>query len=1004
MVITPTDRKISQMPVVAPAFSFLVPVIDPAQPGLNFAADLASILALPPPPDWSEITNTPTTLAGYGITDAQPLNTGLTQISALGDPNIDRILFWDDSAGAYTYLEIGSGISITGTVLNAVGLGGTVTTFSAGDLAPLFTTAVATPATTPALTFSLNTQLASTVFAGPAAGGPVAPTFRSLVLSDIPNLASLYQPLDSDLTAIASLGTTAYGRGFLVLADATAARTYIGAGTVTSFSSGGLSPLFTTNVATSTTTPALSFTLNTQAANMVFAGPAAAGPLAPSFRALVAADIPNLSGLYQPLDGDLTAISALTGTNTIYYRSAADTWSPVVIGAGLTFTGGTLIATGGSGGAVDAIIGTADQVLVNAAVGIPQTGIITLTLPQSIATTSNVQFGSLVSQGAISVQSSTADVIFGNNGTQAFFPALAGRGLFVQRNGIAAVNLFSAAQSTTFFGVQTEGTLAAPTATGALRGTTISAGSFDGTNYFVSAAMELATLEAATAAARGSSIFWRTILTGTTPLQERMRVSGAGNLLVGTSTETGIGGPGKIKALGIEDTPIGATTPSTGSFTNLFATSASFTAINNTPIGPSTPSTGVFTTIDSIVPAGPAVRTLRLIANGTTTLGDGPALDFLHAGTERSARIYSRALNTNVGELRIAVGAGASYADSATFTNTGINATPIGATTPSTGNFTNLTSTGDYTTTGDVIITKNVPALRLRGTEASGRNAAFYESAGVVRLGEESVADRFSFDLATGGFSATGDVVTNSVFRVLPASPSGLHAAFGTDGAGALVGTLSNHYQSIYTNGAERVRIDTAGNVGIGTATPTAKLTVTDGSDARIKIFTNGSVGRIDAVANTDEAVGRWLTINQTGGFVAIGTTVPTAAFHVKGSIRFESFGAGTLVTDASGNVGVSASGGTGPGIAKSWGIVDGAGVIVQSYGVASVSRLGAGIYQVDFPTAHATDRYPVMVTCCYGDNIGWVDAQTTTSFQVKLKDTLGPLEDCPFSFVVFDL
>ena len=44
-------------------------------------------------------------------------------------------------------------------------------------------------------------------------------------------------------------------------------------GSVTSFSSGNLSPLFTTSVATPTTTPALSFTLNTQAANLVFAGP-----------------------------------------------------------------------------------------------------------------------------------------------------------------------------------------------------------------------------------------------------------------------------------------------------------------------------------------------------------------------------------------------------------------------------------------------------------------------------------------------------------------------------------------------------------------------------------------------------------------------------------------------------------------------------------------------------------------------------------------------------------
>jgi hypothetical protein len=51
----------------------------------------------------------------------------------------------------------------------------------------------------------------------------------------------------------------------------------------------------------------------------------------------------------QPADADLTAIAALTGTNTIYYRSAANTWAAVTIGTGLTFTSGTLAASGGAG-------------------------------------------------------------------------------------------------------------------------------------------------------------------------------------------------------------------------------------------------------------------------------------------------------------------------------------------------------------------------------------------------------------------------------------------------------------------------------------------------------------------------------------------------------------------------------------------------------------------------------------------------------------------------------
>lgn len=88
-----------------------------------------------------------------------------------------------------------------------------------------------------------------------------------------------------------------------------------GSGTVTSFSSGNLSPLFTTTVATATTTPALSFTLSNATANTVFAGPTSGGAAAPTFRALVNADIPSAAGGFI-LDGGNTTGAAITvGTN-----------------------------------------------------------------------------------------------------------------------------------------------------------------------------------------------------------------------------------------------------------------------------------------------------------------------------------------------------------------------------------------------------------------------------------------------------------------------------------------------------------------------------------------------------------------------------------------------------------------------------------------------------------------------------------------------------------------
>jgi hypothetical protein len=77
----------------------------------------------------------------------------------------------------------------------APGSSGTVTTFSAGNLSPLFTSSVATATTTPALTFALVNQSANMVYAGPSTGVAAAPTFRSLVAADIPSLSAVYLPL-----------------------------------------------------------------------------------------------------------------------------------------------------------------------------------------------------------------------------------------------------------------------------------------------------------------------------------------------------------------------------------------------------------------------------------------------------------------------------------------------------------------------------------------------------------------------------------------------------------------------------------------------------------------------------------------------------------------------------------------------------------------------------------------------------------------------------------------
>jgi hypothetical protein len=57
----------------------------------------------------------------------------------------------------------------------------------------------------------------------------------------------------------------------------------------------------------------------------------------------------NAAG-YQPLSADLTSLASASGAGVMYYRSAAGTWSPVEIGANVTFDSGVLSAAGGATG------------------------------------------------------------------------------------------------------------------------------------------------------------------------------------------------------------------------------------------------------------------------------------------------------------------------------------------------------------------------------------------------------------------------------------------------------------------------------------------------------------------------------------------------------------------------------------------------------------------------------------------------------------------------------
>jgi hypothetical protein len=111
----------------------------------------------------------------------------------------------------------------------------------------------------------------------------------------------------------------------------------------------------------------------------------------------------------------------------------------------------------------------------------------------------------------------------------------------------------------------------------------------------------------------------------------------------------------------------------------------------------------------------------------------------------------------------------------------------------------------------------------------------------------------------------------------------------------------------LFTNATERMRITSAGNVGIGTTSPGGNLHIVGASGGAGQIYlsdADNGTGTGDALLISKSGTSVFI-YNRDSGEMNIGTNDDSDVININnsGAIKFSTYGAGTLVTDSSGNI-----------------------------------------------------------------------------------------------------
>lgn len=221
--------------------------------------------------------------------------------------------------------------------------------------------------------------------------------------------ALTYQPLDSDLTAIAALTTVSFGRGLLELGSGPAVLTYIGGqpldATLTALAAYNTNGLLTQTAADTFTGRTITGTasqITVTNGNGVSGNPT------------LALDLVALDARWQGLDATLTALAAYN-TNGLVTQTAADTFT----GRTITGTASQITVTDGNGVSANPTLSLPDSIVVGSAGGgtaaetIRGEGSVNITVARYSTDATQAQISTQKARGTIASPSdvATSDVL-----------------------------------------------------------------------------------------------------------------------------------------------------------------------------------------------------------------------------------------------------------------------------------------------------------------------------------------------------------------------------------------------------------------------------------------------------------------------------------------------------------------------------------------------------------------------------------------------------------------